>query len=132
MISRQEGAECKEACAGPYRKKRTEWKILLVGNDQGQQDPHTIAVQIRDMQWNDVIFRHLNECWRLSLDRKEPLAAQNPLLWQFAVPSYVAMQSLMITRLTERVAKRSERRFVLLQRALDDIQQHRNLFIREN
>ena len=109
-----------------FRKKRAEWLEWLIG-----EDDHSVIHQIWTMQNNYFVFRVINEAQRITYRNKNNIIFNNHFLCRFMTEGFLAMQALMIRRLTDQPSGKPDRQIVSLRRLVQDLSRHQHLFTRE-
>lgn len=105
-----------------FRERLGVWRVWL------SKDEHSIWGQIHGMLWNDIVFRTINECRRISQENPSPNVGFNSAVASFIDQSYAANQLLAIRRLTETNGRADA---ITLPRLLDDMKANADLFTRE-
>ena len=104
-----------------FRGKRQEWLLWMDGSA-----PHSIWPQIRQMLWDDVLFRTINDLREEATARPTPSVGFNGPALRLFQAGFLATQVMAIRRLTD------DRKDVLsLRRLIKEIEKRRKIMTRE-
>ena len=109
-----------------FRLKRAEWKECLI------DDTLSVSKQIRNMLWNDTVFRMINEARRLTHGRKSNDIGFNGPLLELFDQGYATSEVMAIRRLTDPNFYDPKRAAISLPRLIDDMKFNADLITREN
>lgn len=119
-------AQAGEQSLEAYRQASARWFEWLDGDPQ-----HSIAGQLSQLLWHDVVFRALNHA-RSVAPKNEPSAALSPYLATFLDQGYVAGQVLGVSKLVERHHGDANKGVISLRRLVDELIASREILTRAN
>jgi hypothetical protein len=110
-----------------FRSLICKWQEVLAGEDR-----HSIFNQIKDLVWDDTVYRTFNEARQISIENRENGNQLPGTIIELIDKTFIVNQIMAIRRLSDQHAWSPERSVYSIPNLIKEIEQHLDFFTREN